>query len=261
MGNSESFDLVTFPEQNNQQNQQNKKNQKKQKQKNSNNKKPSHHQHSQTITSSLKTITSFDLNGIFRKISEENNEHYPEKKIDTNELIATAPPPDSEIITEPSETSDSRPSSRTESSESDCSYVEQKMQEVERMSVLEKEFVSVTLTKCVENSPEIAPTEAKPYEQNEESDSSETIQQTSEEVEVVIVKEIENEDIINLDKDEIEMEQQEKNGEETSEPNKDEENNEITADTLEYESEVKIVIKTEELEVEEETSDEKRCTI
>lgn len=268
MGNSESFDLINIPENPQQPNT-------KHKRKHQSKKRPSHHHHSQTISSSLKSITSFDLNGIFRKINEEQNSYHPDRKsaqaITMPKVIASAPP-QPEPAPEPEQDAlakESRPSSHctdssesSESSSTQSNYVESKIQEV----------ISVTLTKSADNS-EPEPTTTTTTTSNlipddehgtesKKPDSVETVQQ----VEAVITKEeIGTEDIINLDSDGPELEKPELTelAIEVLEPvdvNADmvevvAEAINVTVDTVEYESEVKIEVKTEEQE-EESKNDE-----
>lgn len=247
MGNSESFDLIDIPE-----NPPNTKH----KHKHQSKKKPSHHHHSQTISSSLKSITSFDLNGIFRKINEEQNNYHPDKKsaaIKIAEVIASAPPqpePDAEPTAEES----TRPLSCTDTSESESTnsnYVESKIQEIESMAVPEKRLISVTLTKGVDNSAE---SESTPKSDETESEKPSSVEAVKE-VGAFIVDEIENEDIINLDKDESQVEPQQKADIELQtelEPVEVDTEMEaaeavdVTVKTVEYESEVAVEIKTEE---------------
>lgn len=224
MGNSESFDLITISDQNQKHNKTIKK-------------KPTHHHHSQTISNSLKTITSFDLNGIFRKINEESNDYHPEKK---NKMQTTAPPPPSSPetkvndITTANETGKNLETKREEKSEevaysqsssesSEPEYIEQKLQEVENMNVPETKFLSVTLTKSTDNLQNTSDV-VKPDDINEESiknDESEKSDETvksdesnkkeeSEKTEVVIDENKNEEDMINLDNEEVELEQQQK---------------------------------------------------
>ncbi len=61
MGNSESFDLINISDLKNSTPTTRKKH-------------ATHHQHSQSISSSVNSITSFDLNGIFRRLSDDNTD-------------------------------------------------------------------------------------------------------------------------------------------------------------------------------------------
>lgn len=142
MGNSESFDLISTSDQ-----------------KNSSKKKTAtHHQNSQSISSSLNKITSFDLNGIFRRLSDDISDYKVEKNVKKNKLVTpTAPPPPSppephftnkSIQQDKTEPSISEPTySQASSDASESDYVERKLQELEYINVSEKKFVTVTLTK------------------------------------------------------------------------------------------------------------------
>lgn len=287
MGNSESFDLINIPENP----QSNPKNKNKKYNHKASRKRAVHHHHSQTISSSLKSITSFDLNGIFRKINEEQNTYHPEKKsaaVITAKIIASAPP-----LEEPLSQLEEIPITATESSsESESSnYIERKIQEVEDMTVpVERKLISVTLTKGVDNSPEMPVPESIPgtntgTEQSSSETSTEPQEAKEEEkTEVVIVEEIiESEDMINLDNVEpesIESNQKEDDrgdieAEGTLEPVEQEvvevEAKDVTnTDThVEYESEIKIASEGVEaeksevknLEVEEVEENINKCTI
>lgn len=281
MGNSESFDLINIPENPQQQQQPNTKQKHKHQSKK---KRPSHHHHSQTISSSLKSITSFDLSGIFRKINEEQNNYHPDKKfsgqpITVAKVVASAPPQPEPVPEQDALFKESRPSSHcTDSSEASesstqANYVESKIQEV----------ISVTLTKSADNSePEPTTTTTSdliPDDDHETESKKPDSVEIAQEVEAVIGME----DIINLDKDEPELEEPEGTELETDELEPVDVNAEmvevvaeainVTVNTVEYESEVKIEVKTEEQEEElkndedqtkeeeEVEEDVKKCTI
>jgi len=169
MGNSESFDLISISDLKNSTG--------------TRKKHATHHQHTQSISASINSITSFDLNGIFRRLSDDNADFRTSEKTKAESTTKDISKPES-----PEPATNSQDISLT--SESD--YVEKIAADLKSVDMPLKDFSLVSL----KTGETIGDGEEEPT-QVQLKDATEVIKKV-ETVEVVIVNS-EEEDIIALD--------------------------------------------------------------
>lgn len=209
MGNSESFDLISISDNTN---------------KNTLRKKPvAQYQHTQSISSSSKTITSFDLNGIFRRINDDYEAEKAKASINRTKSSAAAVilcNPESinqQTIEEPTDQTLSKAllledktesvNSRAsfESSGSDSDYVDRRLSDLDLITVPDKHFVSVTLTKS-DQVDQVTSDELVESLHKEESVPDEVVEEVVPELlEPEVIKEVENVDEVAIIEDEVDI--------------------------------------------------------
>ncbi len=176
MGNSESFDLISISDLKNSTG--------------TRKKHATHHQHTQSISASINSITSFDLNGIFRRLSDDNADFRTSEKTKaestTKGLISNQ-----DEISKP-QSPEPATNSQDISLTSESDYVEKISADLKIVDMPLKDFSLVSL----KTGETIGDGEEEPA-QVQLTDATEVIKKV-ETVEVVIVNS-EEEDIIALD--------------------------------------------------------------